>query len=78
MLNLSFSGCGFLGIYHIGVVSAFREHAPEFLTGMISGCSAGSLVAVCAVCDCCLGKISSSTFLSSPHKLAHEIIKFEI
>ena len=56
MLNLSLSGCGFLGIYHIGVISAFREHAPEFIQGKISGCSAGALVAACAACDCCLGK----------------------
>lgn len=55
MLNLSLSGCGFLGIYHIGVISAFREHAPEFIQGKISGCSAGALVAACAACDCCLG-----------------------
>lgn len=57
MLNLSLSGCGFLGIYHIGVISAFREHAPEIIqNNKISGCSAGSLVAACAVSDCCLGK----------------------
>ena len=56
MSNLSFSGCGFLGIYHIGVVSAFRVHAPDILQGKISGCSAGSLVAACAITDCCLGK----------------------
>jgi patatin-like phospholipase domain-containing protein 2 len=55
MLNLSLSGCGFLGIYHIGVISAFREHAPHILQNKISGCSAGSLVAACALCDCCLG-----------------------
>jgi patatin-like phospholipase domain-containing protein 2 len=58
MLNLSLSGCGFLGIYHIGVISAFREHAPEFLE-KISGCSAGALVAACAACDCCLGAMVS-------------------
>lgn len=58
MHNLSLSGCGFLGIYHIGVVSAFREHAPEYLLDKISGCSAGSLVAACAICDCCLGNFT--------------------
>lgn len=56
MLNLSLSGCGFLGIYHVGVVSAFREHASELLKEKISGCSAGALVAACTMCDCCLGK----------------------
>lgn len=61
MHNLSLSGCGFLGIYHIGVISAFREHCPEYLMDKISGCSAGSLVAACAICDCCLGQMVSDT-----------------
>lgn len=59
MINLSLSGCGFLGIYHIGVISAFKEHAAEVLQEKISGCSAGSLVAACAACDCCLGQMVS-------------------
>ena len=55
-MNLSFSGCGFLGIYHVGVLSAFKEHSPELVqNNRISGCSAGALVAACALCDCCLG-----------------------
>ena len=58
-MNLSFSGCGFLGVYHVGVVSAFREHAPEVLENKISGCSAGALVAACAICNCCLGEMCS-------------------
>ncbi len=69
MLNLSLSGCGFLGIYHIGVISAFREHAPEFLQDKISGCSAGALVAACAFSDCCLGNFKIQTiffFTSTP------------
>ena len=61
MLNLSLSGCGFLGIYHIGVISAFREHVPEYLQSKISGCSAGGLVAACALCDCCLGQMVGDT-----------------
>jgi patatin-like phospholipase domain-containing protein 2 len=55
-MNLSFSGCGFLGIYHVGVLSAFKEHSPDTVqNNRISGCSAGALVAACALCDCCLG-----------------------
>jgi predicted acylesterase/phospholipase RssA len=57
MLNLSLSGCGFLGIYHVGVISAFKEHGDRCFLEKISGCSAGSLVAACALCECCLGKI---------------------
>lgn len=58
-MNLSFSGCGFLGVYHVGVVAAFRDQAPEVLKGKISGCSAGALVAACALCDCCVGEMCS-------------------
>ena len=56
MLNLSLSGCGFLGIYHVGVISAFKEHGDPCFLEKISGCSAGSLVAACALCECCLGR----------------------
>jgi patatin-like phospholipase domain-containing protein 2 len=58
-INLSFSGCGFLGVYHIGVVRAFKEHAPEVIDGKMAGCSAGSLVAACAMSGCCLGQMCS-------------------
>jgi len=58
-LNLSLSGCGFLGVYHIGVICAFKEHAPEVLDNKMAGCSAGSLVAACAMSGCCLGQMCS-------------------
>ena len=28
-LDISFGGCGFLGMYHIGVASAFRHFVPD-------------------------------------------------
>ncbi|KAM9403314.1 patatin-like phospholipase domain-containing protein 2 isoform 1-T2 [Salvelinus alpinus] len=45
--NLSFAGCGFLGIYHIGVASCLLEQAPYLIKGAtkIYGASAGSLSA---------------------------------
>lgn len=49
-LNLSFCGCGFLGIYHVGVATAFLEYAPRLSAKKISGSSAGALVAVSHVC----------------------------
>lgn len=49
-INLSFCGCGFLGMYHVGVASAFHEFAPHISLGRISGVSAGSLVAVAHLC----------------------------
>lgn len=58
-INLSFSGCGFLGVYHIGVICAFKEHAPEVLENKMAGCSAGSLAAACAMSGCCLGQMCS-------------------
>lgn len=47
--NLSFCGCGFLGIYHVGVATAFLEYAPQSIS-KISGVSAGALVAAAHIC----------------------------
>lgn len=54
-MNLSFAGCGFLGIYHVGVAVCFRKYAPHLLH-KISGASAGALAATCLLCDMPLGK----------------------
>ncbi len=45
--NLSFAGCGFLGIYHIGVASCLLEKAPFLVKGAtkLYGASAGALTA---------------------------------
>lgn len=51
VLNLSFAGAGFLGIYHVGAVEAFVRHGPKLL-GSLSACagaSAGALVAAVLV-----------------------------
>ena len=55
-MNLSFAGCGFLGIYHVGVASCFRQYAPSLVTDKIAGSSAGSLAACGLICDCDLGE----------------------
>ncbi|KXJ20374.1 patatin-like phospholipase domain-containing protein 4 isoform X1 [Exaiptasia diaphana] len=46
-MNLSFAGCGFLGVYHLGVAKCLVERAPRFLNSVtaFAGASAGSLVA---------------------------------
>lgn len=49
--SLSFSGCGFLGIYHVGVAVCLRQHAPQLLLERIAGASAGALAACCLICD---------------------------
>uniref|UniRef100_A0A8D0HDE9 Patatin like phospholipase domain containing 4 n=1 Tax=Sphenodon punctatus TaxID=8508 RepID=A0A8D0HDE9_SPHPU len=46
-LNLSFSACGFLGIYHLGAASAFCKHGKKLLKVVkaFAGASGGALVA---------------------------------
>lgn len=58
-MNLSFAGCGFLGIYHVGVAVCFRKYAPHLLLKKISGASAGAIAACCLLCDLPLGDITS-------------------
>lgn len=59
--NLSFAGCGFLGIYHVGVASCFKEYAPHLYADRICGASAGALVACALITGCCLGECTSFT-----------------
>uniref|UniRef100_A0ACB8FR35 Patatin-like phospholipase domain-containing protein 2 n=1 Tax=Sphaerodactylus townsendi TaxID=933632 RepID=A0ACB8FR35_9SAUR len=49
--NLSFSGCGFLGIYHIGAAACLQERAPHLVRDAqrICGASAGALTAAVLV-----------------------------
>ncbi|XP_017130569.1 patatin-like phospholipase domain-containing protein 2 [Drosophila elegans] len=49
--SLSFAGCGFLGIYHVGVAVCLRQNAPQLLLERIGGASAGALAACCLICD---------------------------
>jgi putative uncharacterized protein GLEAN_07628 len=57
-MNLSFAGCGFLGIYHVGVASCFREYCPQISMNKISGASAGALVATAMALNLSLGEKS--------------------
>ncbi|KAL6258538.1 hypothetical protein P5V15_010495 [Pogonomyrmex californicus] len=59
-MNLSFAGCGFLGIYHVGVAVCFKKYAPHLLLNKISGASAGAIAACCLLCDLPLGEITSN------------------
>ncbi|XP_066141434.1 1-acylglycerol-3-phosphate O-acyltransferase Pnpla3-like isoform X2 [Euwallacea fornicatus] len=58
-MNLSFAGCGFLGIYHVGVACCFRKYAPHLLLNKISGASAGAIAACCLLLDLPLGETTS-------------------
>uniref|UniRef100_A0A0K8TSE0 triacylglycerol lipase n=1 Tax=Tabanus bromius TaxID=304241 RepID=A0A0K8TSE0_TABBR len=61
-MNLSFAGCGFLGIYHVGVAVCFKKYAPHLLLDKISGASAGALAACCLLCDLPLDEMTSNFF----------------
>ncbi|XP_030646833.1 patatin-like phospholipase domain-containing protein 2 [Chanos chanos] len=60
--NISFAGCGFLGIYHIGVASCLREQAPFLVENArhIYGASAGALTASALVSGACLGEAGAN------------------
>ena len=51
-LQMSFGGCGFLGVYHCGVGKCVVNHAPHLFSEFDSfyGASAGAITAVCAAC----------------------------
>uniref|UniRef100_A0A5S6Q1Q3 triacylglycerol lipase n=1 Tax=Trichuris muris TaxID=70415 RepID=A0A5S6Q1Q3_TRIMR len=58
-MNFSFSGCGFLGIYHVGVAAALKEYAPDLVVHKISGASGGAIAACALICNLCLGQACS-------------------
>ena len=53
--NISFAGCGFLGIYHVGVATCIRQYAPHLASDKIAGASAGAIAAAGLVCNVDLG-----------------------
>ncbi|XP_001509841.1 1-acylglycerol-3-phosphate O-acyltransferase PNPLA3-like [Ornithorhynchus anatinus] len=50
--NFSFAGCGFLGFYHIGVLTCLNERAPHLLLGARKLCGASAGALSCAVHLC--------------------------
>lgn len=46
-MNISFAGCGFHGMYHLGVISCLQRHGKSIMKDVrcYGGASAGSLVA---------------------------------
>ncbi|PVD19150.1 hypothetical protein C0Q70_21714 [Pomacea canaliculata] len=46
LVNLSFCGCGFLGMYHLGVASCLMKYGQSFLSRVdrVAGASAGALI----------------------------------
>ena len=35
-INISFAGCGFLGLYHLGVTSCLKTYAPQLKANRVS------------------------------------------
>ncbi|XP_043190453.1 1-acylglycerol-3-phosphate O-acyltransferase Pnpla3-like [Amphibalanus amphitrite] len=58
-MNLSFAGCGFLGVYHIGVAACMSRYCPELLQNRIAGASAGAIAAAALICNASLSEIMS-------------------
>ncbi|KAK8389913.1 hypothetical protein O3P69_012841 [Scylla paramamosain] len=75
-MNFSFAGCGFLGIYHVGVAACLKKYAPNLLVNKISGASAGALAAVCLLCDSPLGTITSSVLKTATEARKHTLGPF--
>jgi len=61
--NISFAGCGFLGVYHIGVSACLKKFAPHLLQNKIGGSSAGAMCAVALVCDIPLEDITRKVLM---------------
>ena len=57
-LNLSFNGCGFLGVYHVGVAAGLKHYMPNMRIKNICGASAGAMAAVCLIAG-----VPSGTYL---------------
>ena len=67
---ISFAGCGFMSMYHIGAASAIKNYAYPFFKSCnkIYGCSAGSMIATALLSDYCFGTAYRNAFI-----LAEEI-----
>lgn len=75
-MNLSFAGCGFLGIYHVGVAVCFKKYAPHLLLDKISGASAGAIAACCLLCDLPLGEMTSNVLRLAREARQHTLGPF--
>jgi predicted acylesterase/phospholipase RssA len=68
---VSFAGCGFMGMYHVGIGLAIQELAPEEIDTfqMFYGASAGAIVAVFGACN--LSAKEGYKFIKGLHDKAH-------
>jgi len=81
--NISFAGCGFLGIYHVGVSACLKTYAPQLLENKIIGASAGAMTAVALISGIPLEDMAkhviklanSNNFLNMHHSLKEGWLK---
>lgn len=59
---LSFSGCGFLGLYHVGVAICINEHRHLLKIEKIGGASAGALTGAHLLCGGEFGEVILELF----------------
>ncbi len=53
--SISFAGCGFLGLYHVGVAACLQKYVQLNNSTKILGASAGALAAMALCCQLPLG-----------------------
>ncbi len=72
---VSFSGCGFMGMYLVGAGICIQEHAKEHFAKLTTwyGASAGSIVSVGAACD-----LRSTEGYKFIRKLHEEVYKHKL
>ncbi len=70
--SFSVAGCGFMGMYHIGMSLCIEEHAEELFTELTNwyGASAGSLTGVVVCCG--IRAIDGYKFLKEIHCQAYK------
>ena len=49
--SVSFAGCGFIGVYQVGAVTALWKFAPHLLESNILGSSSGAMLAIALAAD---------------------------
>ena len=48
-MDISFSGCGFIGLYHVGAAACIKTFAPFLVQNKIAGASAGAMAAAALI-----------------------------
>ena len=71
--NISFSGCGFIGIYHVGVSICLQKYAPGLLRGKIGGSSAGAMCALALTSGVSLVEVTRLVALLASEANKHKL-----